>query len=160
MAWSIWGCGLWFFNFTFVYRPLHKFWAEPQNVISLSGAAHGLNNKYLAVYTYKPSLKFIFSLSFVWLIALHCKLILKPKFFTWEQIGGNYLVFNLIFNILIKIKHYFCSIMKLTTQQIEKIKTGLLKAIKEKQAFVKHFANGGKVEDFKSQENRNVVRPI
>jgi hypothetical protein len=50
--------------------------------------------------------------------------------------------------------------MKPTSEQIAKIKDGLVKAIKEKQAFVKHFANGGNVEDFKPQENRNVVRPL
>lgn len=50
--------------------------------------------------------------------------------------------------------------MKPTPEQIAKIKAGLMKAIKEKEAFVKHFANGGKVEDFKSQANRNVVRPV
>jgi hypothetical protein len=50
--------------------------------------------------------------------------------------------------------------MKPTAEQIAKMKEGLMKAVKEKQAFVKHFANGGKVEDFKPQENRSVVRPI
>ena len=50
--------------------------------------------------------------------------------------------------------------MKPTTEQIAKMKAGLLKAVNEKQAFVKHFANGGKVEDFKPEENRTVVRPI
>jgi hypothetical protein len=50
--------------------------------------------------------------------------------------------------------------MKPTTEQIAKMKAGLMKAVKEKQAFVDHFANGGKVEDFKSQENRTVVRPV
>ena len=50
--------------------------------------------------------------------------------------------------------------MKPTTEQIAKMKAGLMKAVTEKQAFVKHFANGGKVEDFKPQENRTVVRPV
>lgn len=50
--------------------------------------------------------------------------------------------------------------MKPTTKQIAKMKACLTKAVKDKQAFVKHFANGGKVEDFKPQENRTVVRPV
>ena len=45
--------------------------------------------------------------------------------------------------------------MKITTELFVKIK----KAIDEKKSFMKYFANGGKVEDFKSQENRKVVRP-
>ncbi|TKC10758.1 hypothetical protein FA048_11340 [Pedobacter polaris] len=55
---------------------------------------------------------------------------------------------------------YICTVMKPTTEQIAKMKAGFMKAVKEKQAFVKHFANGGKVEDFKPQENRTVVRPL
>lgn len=39
----------------------------------------------------------------------------------------------------------------------QKVKAGIMKAVKEKQAFVEHFANGGKVEDFKPQESRKVV---
>lgn len=50
--------------------------------------------------------------------------------------------------------------MKPTTEQIAKMKASLMKAVKEKQAFVKYFANGGKVEDFKPLENRTVVRPV
>lgn len=50
--------------------------------------------------------------------------------------------------------------MKPNTEQIAKIKAGLIKAVKEKQAFVKHFADGGNVEGFKPQENRTVVRPV
>ena len=50
--------------------------------------------------------------------------------------------------------------MKLSTEQIAKMKAGLMKAVKEKQAFVRHFSNGGKVEDFKPQEIRSVVRPV
>ena len=50
--------------------------------------------------------------------------------------------------------------MKPTAEQIAKMKDGFMKAVKEKQAFVKHFANGGKVEDYKPQENQKVVRPI
>lgn len=47
----------------------------------------------------------------------------------------------------------------MTAKQIEKLKNGLLKSIKDQQSFMNHFANGGKVEDFKSKENRTVVRP-
>jgi hypothetical protein len=49
--------------------------------------------------------------------------------------------------------------MKPTSKQIEKIKEGLLKASNEKQAFVAHFKEGGKVEDLKIQESRTIVRP-
>jgi hypothetical protein len=50
--------------------------------------------------------------------------------------------------------------MKANKQQIDKIRSGFLKALKEKKDFIKHFANGGSVEDFKPKEKRTVVRPI
>ena len=49
--------------------------------------------------------------------------------------------------------------MTITIKQIEKMKNSLIKAIKEQKVFIEHFSNGGKVEDFKPQETRKVVRP-
>lgn len=50
--------------------------------------------------------------------------------------------------------------MKPTAKQIAKMRAGFMKAIKEKKTFVEHFANGGKVADFKPKESRTVVRPV
>ena len=50
--------------------------------------------------------------------------------------------------------------MKPTKEQISKMQLSFQKAVKEKQAFVDYFAKGGKIEDFKSEDKRKVVRPI
>lgn len=50
--------------------------------------------------------------------------------------------------------------MKITTEQIDKMIDNFMKAIKEKNAFIEHFENGGKVDDFKPKEDRKIVTPV
>ena len=48
----------------------------------------------------------------------------------------------------------------ISQKESERIRNGFVKAIEDKKAFVKHFSNGGSVEDFKPKDKRRVVRPI
>ncbi len=63
------------------------------------------------------------------------------------------------FELIRKNKLLYIAV-KPTKEQISKMQISFQKAVKEKQAFVDYFAKGGKIEDFKAEDKREVVRPI